>query len=163
MTTSRVLVFGLPLAAGALAWWLLARAQQEPYGYAREEVIPARPRSALDGPAAMPELPKTEVVPLEPADPEWITKPLALPEGQGPLKGTELIRAVEAGRKLRFKGATEADLEALRRAVFEDVDRTAPQPYAAMMGWLKEAGFEVEVVYPDLVVRRRTDEDFTSR
>ena len=163
MTTSRVWLFGLPLAAGALVWWLLARAN-EPYEHEyREEVIPKRERSALDAPAGMPALPKTEVVPLEPEDPEWITRSLVLPEGQGPLKGSELIRAVESGRKVHFKGATEADLEALRRAVFEDVARTPAPPYSAMMGWLKDAGFEVEVAYPALIVRRRTDDDWTNR
>src|SRR5262245_50830618 len=161
MTTSRVFLFGLPLAAGALAWWVLARAQDDHVADgARTERGPARERAAADTPTAMPSLPRTEVVPNEPEDPEWATKPLPLPEGQGPLKGSELIRAVEAGRKVRFKGATDADLEALRRAVFEDVDRAAPHPHAAMMGWLKEAGFEVEVAYPDLIVRRRTDDDW---
>ena len=83
--------------------------------------------------------------------------------GQGPLKGGELVDAVEKAGPLRFRGATAADLAALRSVVFEDVDRGATAPYAAMMGWLKEAGFEVEVAYPTLTVRRRTDEEWSGR
>jgi hypothetical protein len=161
---ARPLLFALPVAAAALAWWLLVRTPAAP-GSRTEglERARSRDRSALEAPPIEATLARPDARAVEPEDPEWITRPLALPAGSGSLKGTELIQAVETGGKVRFRGATQADLEALKRAVFEEVDRAAEHPHAAMMGWLKEAGFEVEVVYPNLIVRRRTDEDWTGR
>lgn len=118
----------------------------------------APPAPALPRPLEAPPAPSTV-----PDDPEWHTRPLRLPAGDGPLRGRDLIAAVEAGGPLRVRGATPADLEALARTEFTDIDRAAPTPVAALLGWLKEAGFLVEAEYPVLVVRRRTDEEPGSR
>jgi hypothetical protein len=161
-----LLVLVLLAGAGAVGWLVL-----KPAGAPAPdlETIPDRPGGdRTSAPEAVP-VARAEpaVVPSRggdvPEDPEWHTAPLPLPKGRGPLRGEELIAAVEAGGKVRFRGATDADLQALRAAVFDDADRDQPQPHAAMMGWLKEAGFEVELSWPDLVVRRRTDADGTGR
>lgn len=162
MALPRALLFVLPLAAGALAWFLVVRERERPRS-GGDEPIGRTERKASTPNAGLSAKPAPESVPVEPEPPGWIATRLVLPKGAGSLKGSELIAAVEAGGKVRLRGATEADLEALRRAVFEDVDRAVEQPYAAMMGWLKEAGFEVEVAYPTLTVRRRTDAGWTAR
>jgi hypothetical protein len=159
-----LLVLVLLAGAGAAAWLVLRPAEPP---HAETEVTAERaPRAGATEAPAVPEVAGVVVPATEqrlPEDPEWHTAPLALPAGRGPLRGSELVAAVEAAGKVRFRGATEADLQALRATVFEHADRDAPQPHAAMMGWLKEAGFDVEVVWPELVVRRRTDEGWTER
>src|SRR5688500_5179466 len=99
MSVSRALLVGLPLAAGALAWWLLVRTDPSaPSPLGRGDRAAER-----DGPTVTPSsltitaAPRAEAVPSEREDPEWITRPLAVPPGEGPLEGSELIRAVEAG------------------------------------------------------------------
>lgn len=161
-------VLGLAAAGIAGAVWLLAAGvPPDAPGGPGEAPGPARaggPRLPAPAPLAPPTAPEGGLPPAqEPDDPEWITRPLKLPAGKGALTGAELIAAVEGAGRLRFRGRTEADLAALRQVVFADVDRAAETPYAAMMGWLKEAGYEVEVSWPHLVVRRRSDEDFAGR
>jgi hypothetical protein len=155
----------LPVLAAVLAWVLLAPRQDPETSEspatgpqaAPPAVVAPEPRAAPPvEPAALPPEP-------EPSDPEWITRLLELPAGEGPLSGGALITAVERGGELRFAGATDADLEALRQVQLPDVDRSVAQPYAAMVGWLKEAGLLVERVGSTLVVRRRTDTDSTER
>ena len=161
------LLFVLLLAGAGAVVWLVLRPSGPPPVEA-EGAAERAPRAD----AARPEGPpvaaaEPAVVPTRgsdvPEDPDWIAAPLPLPEGRGPLRGAELIAAVEAAGKVRFRGATDADLQALRAAILDHADRDQPHPHAALMGWLKEAGFDVEVSWPDLVVRRRTDEVWTER
>ncbi len=152
----------LLVGAGAVAWLLLGGSgrprgiEDAPERRDTRPPPPAPPARAPDDVARVPG-PPPDI--REPEDPEWITAPLPLPKGTGPLKGSELIAAVEAAGKVRFRGATPADLEALRVAVFEEAARDVEHPHAAMMGWLKDAGFEVEVAYPTLIVRRKAPGD----
>jgi hypothetical protein len=151
---------------GALGWLVLGRGDGEDASSGADDRPLRRDEGRRDPAGAPPTTPPppVEVRPAEPPlDPAWITAPLPLPAGRGPLTGAELIRAVEAAGKVRIRGATDADLDALRRATFEEADRAGDWPHAAMMGWLKEAGFEAEASGPTLVVRRRTDEAWTDR
>ena len=164
-TTPLLVLLGLA-AAGGGAWLLLGSdASESCAGPAEPLRHGPRERAPEPAPVVAPTAVAANDLPpaQEPDDPEWITRPLKLPPGKGALKGSDLIAAVEGAGKLRFRGKTDADLEALKKAVLDDVDRETEQPYAAMMGWLKEAGFEVDVSWPQLVVRRRTDEEFANR
>jgi hypothetical protein len=128
---------------------------------------PARP--AAPTPTSPPVAPApSAAAPARPAEAttpyaEWLTLLLELPREDGRLTGRELEEAVERGGRMRLVGATAADLDALRAVTLEIPGVTGPQPYAALVGWLKEAGFLVEADYPQLVVRRRTDDGAAER
>lgn len=160
----------VPLLGAVLAWALLARSQPcDPNDGSIAPSLAPQPAALQPGPPAPPPL-EPEPLPVEPvpaepgpSDPEWATRLLELPSGTGPLAARALIEAVERQGLFSVAGASDADLEALRRVTLPEVDRSVPQPYAALTGWLKEAGFSVELVGRTLVVRQRTDEGWTGR
>lgn len=152
----------LPAAGGAGAWWLLTRtdpsvAPPAPAPLRSPAPVPGRVEAPLTAARPPEEGAVQDPAPRDPEDPSWPARNLPLPPGTGSLKGSELIAAIAAGGLVRLEGATPADLEALRAARFDDVDRDLAHPYAAALGWLKDAGFDVEVAYPVLVVRRRAE------
>lgn len=155
------------LAAGAVAALVVTslgstsmEEMASPDGVAGRAGVPsATPPPAPPAQPAEPLAQSTEAE-VEPAD--WSARLVEVPPGAGPLSGSDLLAALGAAGSVRVRGASEAELEALRRTQFEVTERGTTVPHSAVLGWLKEAGFVVEVAYPTLIVRRRTDEGWSS-
>ncbi|MFM8979415.1 MAG: hypothetical protein ACKOSS_02985 [Planctomycetia bacterium] len=90
-------------------------------------------------------------------DPNWPSRIFVVPAGTGPVTGAELLAALEASGSWRFTAGEAALLEEVRAHAFEQAERGSEQPYAALAGWLKDAGYLLEQAWPQLRIVRRPD------
>jgi hypothetical protein len=150
----------LPVAAG-VTWFALRGCQatdpslEPPPEPPRRTGAPTFPRD-LPAPPPLPPGPPPE---RGPVDPGWMSQEFLVPAGDATLSGAELIQALEASGTWKVTEGEPGTLAALRQETFQAAQRGRREPYAAVMGWLKEAGYRLETAPGELRVMRLPDEE----
>jgi hypothetical protein len=87
-------------------------------------------------------------------DPLWRDRVLVLRPGRGPVRGRDLLEALEDAKILRPKEQDPADRKALEETFLDVLDRDREMRYVEIENALMVAGFEAHVRFPWILYRR---------